>query len=217
MQRVYIGESVTLSIDLDTSVLDTDYDLAAADLIFRVAQPGSRVAALEVDGAVVDAAAGTCTVTLADTDTELLTVGEWRYQLIDDALPLVLAEGPLQVSEIIAEPLTEPDTLAPDPPVSFDAYVARGGEIIAEEDWRRYAFEAARVVADVMGSNVASEDEDAEAIIEATCRVAEAVYISGNGALSERFGDYAVTYAHITPEAVAIRALAGTGLTNRSV
>lgn len=102
--RIYIGETVTLAIDLDTSALDADYDLSEATLIYRLALPGAAEADVSASAEVVDAEAGTLTVTLEAEDTGELTPALWMWQLVDTDGPLVLASGSIPALTMLEEP-----------------------------------------------------------------------------------------------------------------
>ena len=228
-ERIYIGEAVTLPINLDTSLTDTDYDLSSATVIFRLAPLGSDVAAIQVSCDVTDATTGTVDVDLATSDTEDLSPGTHHWQLIDTTGPLVLAEGELEAVTLLAGVDAQSDL--GDLDLTWEQYQDRGLGPIPQNEWLRYRFEAQRRLYDVTMGKSADPSEhitDAtylaaaiERLKEALCRGADVLYFVATGVSSESFQSYSVKYG--IPKTLADvdrimgTTLMDTGLTYRGI
>jgi len=228
-ERIYIGETVTLPIDLDTSLTDSDYNLSEITVIFRIAPVGTDVAAVQVTCDVTGETTGHVDVDLATADTAKLDPGKHSWQLIDSTNTLVLAEGTIQVSTMLAAVGTQ--TTAGDLDLTWEQYQDRGYGPIPERDWLRYRYEAQRLLYDV---TIGKSDDPADTITDATrlaaakerlkealCRCADVLYFVMTGVSSESFHSYSVSYGEpktrADAEALAILTLSNTGLCYRGI
>lgn len=228
--KLYVGEGVTWTIDLDASADDTDYGLGVAPVL-RIAPPGIADAAFEVTCTISDAEAGTVTAVISDADSALLWPGDWVRQVQAGDTGLVLFEDTITVYPSIGEEATG-DDVPTEPEPGFAAYLAAGGATVPASAWRRYRADAWRVLQDVTYGRVddpgtyitdATALALAEASInEAVFRTADALYrLENDNMQSGKLGNYSYTRGTVRTQAdadaVAMRALRGTGLTYRGV
>lgn len=219
-KRIFIGEQVTLTIDLDTSGTEADFPIAG-ELVARLALPGAATALLEVAPVAVDATAGTADITIDVPDD----AAEGLYQLFVEATtgPTVYTDPPIAVllslrPSAVEDAPAEP-TLAAMP---YSRYLSLGGCIVAEAEWPRFRAEAVRTVRDItMLASLEGTDYDAE-LADAIARAADAHFEKRNAVASEKFGaNYQVTYGslagYLSPSVAASAALFGTGLTYRGI
>lgn len=111
--------------------------------------------------------------------------------------------------------------------LSYADYLARGGSDIPEASWATYLARARRLVRDITrgrSETIATDETEAaeitrlsEAVNDALCRAADALYSAETGITSERIGSYSYTRGNAATKADAasevIAALATTGLT----